>query len=344
MPLAHPARRLLFSLLTLLTLSTACSSDEIQNPGPLPDGSLTIDASTGWAYLSLDDESALPVPDPTTSAAWDIAFNATRVMLNGGEAGPGGVTGYCLCQNAAATDPEVLAFTAESEAGDFDQVTEAQLPAESSFAAEALVPGLRGWYTGSGAAAAAATGVTWLVRLDDGVGYAKVRPVSLASPAESHAGQLTLEYAVQPAADQPFGPVESVTLDASTATSLDLSTGLTGGAVDGWDLRLEGFVIRLNGGVSGGGQAAATTTTEEFGTVVTAAVDSRAFQQDGFAGVFNSHPWYRYNLTGENIIHPTFDVFLVRRGTDVYKLQLTDYYGPAGEPRRITVRYARLTP
>jgi hypothetical protein len=103
-------------------------------------------------------------------------------------------------------------------------------------------------------------------------------------------------------------------------------------------------VIRLNGGVSGTGLAAATTTADDFAAVTTAAVDSRAFQQDGFAGVFASHPWYRYNLTGENIIHPTFDVFLVRRGDAVYKVQLTDYYGPAGEPRRITVRYARLTP
>jgi hypothetical protein len=59
--------------------------------------------------------------------------------------------------------------------------------------------------------------------------------------------------------------------------------------------------------------------------------------------VFNSHPWYRYNLTGENIIHPTFDVYLVKRGDDVYKVQLINYYGAAGEPRHVTFRYARLT-
>jgi hypothetical protein len=344
MPIRRTAARVLFPTLAALTLTTACSSGEIEAPPEPTDGSITVDASAGWAYLSLADEAVVGVTEPTTSPAWDIAFNATRVMLNGGAAGPGGVTGYCLCQNAAASDPDVVAFTAESEAGDFDQVTAAQVPAGASFEAEALVPALRGWYTGAGTAALASTGTTWLLRLDDGVGYAKLRPVSLTAPTDAQAGQVALEYAVQPAADQPFGAVRTVTLDASSATALDLASGVLGPSVEGWDLRLDGFTIRLNGGVSGSGIAAATTTTEDFASVATAAVDSRAFQQDGFAGVFNSHPWYRYNLTGENIIHPTFDVFLVRRGTAVYKLQLVDYYGPAGEPRRITVRYALLNP
>ena len=340
--LRRPVGSLLLSVATL-SFSAGCASEELQAPAAPADGSVTVDASAGWAYLSLSDETANPVSDPAVSDAWDMAFNATRVMLNGGAAGPGGVLGYCLCQNAGASDGDVLAFSAESEAADFDQVTPAQIP-DAGFQTEALVPAVRGWYTGSGSAALPATGTTWLLRLEDGVGYAKLRPVSIGAATEAHAGQVVLEYAVQPRADQPFGPVLTVTLDAASATALDLTTGASGPTVDGWDLKIEGFVIRLNGGVSGTGLAAATTTTDDFAAVTTAAVDSRAFQQDVFAGVFASHPWYRYNLTGENIIHPTFDVFLVRRGDAVYKVQLTDYYGPAGEPRRITVRYARLTP
>jgi hypothetical protein len=95
--------------------------------------------------------------------------------------------------------------------------------------------------------------------------------------------------------------------------------------------------------VSGPGAAGATPSAEPFATVTTAAVDARAYQVDAFAGVFGVNPWYRYNLTGENIIHPTFDVYLLKRGPDVYKLQLIDYYSPAGEPRNITFRYAKLT-
>ena len=41
---------------------------------------------------------------PATSTDWDLAFFATSVMLNGGEAGPAGVVGHCLCRNANATD------------------------------------------------------------------------------------------------------------------------------------------------------------------------------------------------------------------------------------------------
>lgn len=313
----------------------ACSSDEIEAPTPAAEGSLTVDASAGWAYVSLGDESLVQVADPATSTGWDIAFNATRVMLNGGAAGPGGVEGSCLCQNAAATDEQVLGFTAESEQADFEAVSAAQIPPAEAFETEALVPAIQGWESG--------TGATWLVRLHDGVAHAKLRVLPLTTPTGEHAGPVTLEWAVQPAADQPLGPVQTATLDAAAATRLELSTGSITPAADAWDLELEGFTIRLNGGVSGGGAAAAATTTEDFTAITTAVTDPRAYQQDAFAGVFNSHPWYRYNLTGENIIHPTFDVYVIRRGSAAYKVQLVNYYGSAGEPRRITIRYALLT-
>jgi HmuY protein len=336
-----PTRFVLSAVLAMTTLA-ACSSDELQAPPEPLEGSLTVDASTGWAYVSLDDEAAVPVTDPTNDPSWDIAFNATRVMLNGGAAGPGEVDGHCLCQNAGASDQEVVGFTAEGELADFEGVEATDIPGADAFEPDELVPGLRGWYTGTGAAAVPATGTTWLVRLQDGTSFAKLHVLSITAPTADHAGQVTLEYAVQPAADQPFGPVQTVTLDASTATSLDLNTGSTTPAATDWDIALEDFTIRLNGGVSGGGNAAAATTTEPFAAVTTASVDPRAYQQDGFGGVFVSHPWYRYNLTGENIIHPTFEVYLLRRGDSVYKIQLINYYGPAGEPRRITLRYARL--
>jgi hypothetical protein len=58
--------------------------------------------------------------------------------------------------------------------------------------------------------------------------------------------------------------------------------------------------------------------------------------------VFATNRWYRYDLAGDHRISPTFDVYLVRRGAIVYKIQLINYYGPAGETRRITFRYAKL--
>ncbi len=272
-----------------------------------------------------------------------MGFNTTRVMLNGGAAGPGGVVGTCLCQNAGATDPEIVAFTPESELADFDAVTEADIPDASEFESDALVPAIQGWYTGTGETAVAAPENVSLVRLQDGTSFAKVHIVSLVSPAAEHAGQVTLEYAVQSAADQPFEAIQTVTLDASASSRVDLNTGSTTPADTDWDLSLDGYTIQLNSGVSGTGAAAAAATTEEFSAITTAATDPRAYFQDNFGGVFTSQPWYRYNLTGENIIHPTFDVYLIKRGDDVYKVQLINYYASTGEPRHITFRYAKLT-
>lgn len=323
----------------------ACSSDEINVPPDPTEGTLTVDASAGWAFASLEDESVLSVADPTISSGWDVGFNATDVMLNGGAAGPGGVLGYCICQNAGAGDDEVIAMTAAGELADFDAVGEADIPDEATFESEVLQTAIAGWYSGEGAGAAAAPERAWLVRLQDGTSYAKLRVTSLAGPTDAHAGDVTIEFALQPTAESPFEPTQTVTLDGSSPVALDLNTGSTAPApAEGeWDLGLDGFTLRLNSGVSGSGAAGATPSPEPFEAVTTAAVDSRAYQADAFAGVFGTHPWYRYNLTGENIIHPTFDVYLVKRGTGVYKVQLIDYYSAAGAPRNISFRYARLT-
>lgn len=184
--------------LTLATLVlAACAGDSPTGPQPSPTATLTADASAGWAYVAMGTPAqTVTVGDATTSTAWDLGFNATSVRLNGGANGPGGVVAYCVCQNAGATDAQVLAMTAEGELADFEAVRAADVP---------------------------------------------------------------------PAGDARW------TADA--------------------------------------------------------------FEQDR---------WYRYNLTGNHQVSPTFQVYLVRRGADVYKVQLIGYYGPAGETRRITVRYAKL--
>jgi hypothetical protein len=339
-----PGRRSLLPSLIATVALAACGSDEIQGPPDPVEGTLTVDASQGWAFASLADEGVVTVTDPASSESWDIGFNATSVMLNGGAAGPGGVEAFCVCQNAGATDEQVLAMTADAEQADFDAVT--AVPSGAQFEADRLVPAIDGWVTGTGAAAQPAANKAWLVRLSDETSFAKVRVTGLASATVSGIGEVTLEYAVQPSADAPFGETRTVTLttlDGGAATA-DLNTGTTGqaaGAAD-WDIRLQGSALRLNGGVSGGAKAAATPATEAFEAITTASVDARAYKGDAFAGVLAESPWYRYNLTGDHKIHPTYDVYLVRRGDDVYKVQLVNYYGPAGETRRISFRYAKL--
>jgi hypothetical protein len=194
-----PAAVRTISALGIAILLAACSDSTTEPEAPEPVRTLTVDASTDWGYADLQGDTArlVTVADPTTSAEWDLGFKTTAVALNGGEAGPGGVVAYCLCQNAAATDADLQTMTAATELGDFEAVTSAQIP-----------------------------------------------------------------------------------------------------------------------------------------------TDAGAWSAD----VFGEKAWYRYNLTGEDHqIWPTYNVYLVKRGSEVYKIQLIGYYGPAGETRQISFRYVQLT-
>lgn len=331
------------ALLAALALG-ACATDQVAgNADLVTEGTFTVDASTSWRYVNLSD-SALVVPSPSASesGAWDIAFNATNVTLNGGEAGPGGITAACICQNAAATGDEVLLMTAESERADFDAVT--TVPAGLTWYSDALTPALAGWFTGAGATAAADPSRSWLVRLRDSTGYAVVRVASVAAPSATSAGVVTLEFALQPNAAAPLGAVQSLQVDLTTpgAKRVDLATGaLTTSATD-WDLRLEGFTIRVNGGVSGAGKGGAALNTAAFEATTTAVTQANAYRTDVYAGVFGAHRYYRYNLAGDHRISPSFDVYLLRRGTTTWKVQVVSYYSATGTPRQVTFRWERI--
>lgn len=309
---------------------------------------VTLDGSAGWAYADLDAASpAVSVANPATDAAWDIAVNATSVMLNGGAAGPGGVAGWCLCQNEAATDAQVRDFTAATQQAAFDATTASAAPAAAdAWATDALAPAIAGWWTYDAVAhvVTADPSRVYYVRTAEGTGFAKLRVLSLADAQRTHAGKVTLEYAVQPSATAPLGATKQVTVDVSGGrVYFDLMNGAVSTAAD-WDLALEGYDIRVNGGMSGGGQAGAVAATEPFGSIGNAAAPpASVFRGDSYGGVFKAKPWYRYNLTGsDHQIWPTFNVYLLKRGDTLFKLQITSYYGPAGETRRITLRYARL--
>jgi len=190
-------------ILLLAAGMAACdeSSTEPIDP-PAETATLTVDASADWVYVDLKDEPAVvTVTDAGASTAWDIAFQASAVKLNGGASGPGEVAGYCVCANAAATPEAIMAMTATSELADFEAVTTAAIPAAGAWIEDSEEPG----------------------------------------------------------------------------------------------------------------------------------------------GVFQRTPWYRYNLTGtDHQIWPTFNVYLIRTGGEVYKLQIISYYDDAGNPRHITFRSERI--
>ena len=336
-------RRLLPAVLLPLA---ACGRDEVTAPAELAEGAVVVDA-TAWAYLSLAEGRVVTPADPLTSGAWDMAFSATSVMLNGGQAGPGDVVGFCVCQNAATTPgtPELLAMTAESELPDFAAVSASAIPsAATAWTTEALGPAITEWHTGTGTAATAAAARTWQLRLRDETTLAVLRVAAIQSPTAASPGRVTLEYALQQTAASALGTPRTLVVDvpASGSARVDLIGGATTTSPTGWDLRFDGWTIRLNGGASGPGRAAAALAATPFEATTTAVTATQAYKTDVYAGVFSQRPWYRYNLLGDHRVTPTFDVYLVKRGSAVYKVQLTGYYGPAGEPRRIGVRYEQI--
>ena len=332
-----------FVLLAASVLLLGGCADDVTAPPAAVEGTFTVDARTSWVYVSLADSAIVtPAPSANESAAWDIAFNGTNVTLNGGAAGPGGVTGACICQNASATNDAVLAMTAEGEKADFDAVT--SVPAGIAFSSDVLTPAISGWFSGSGSAAVAAPAKTFLVRTSDSLSYAKVHVTALEAPSATSAGRVTLEYALQPTATSAFQATKTITVDLTTsgAKSIDLNTGALTTSATGWDLRLEGFTIKVNGGVSGSGKGGAATATGTFDATTTAVAAATAYRTDVYAGVFNTSKYYRYNILGDHKVSPTFDVYLVKRGSSVYALQVVGYYSSTGVARFITFRYKKL--
>jgi hypothetical protein len=337
-------------LVTLATLmAAACSDSDPAGPDADEVQTLSVDASNKWAFVGFDGDAASTraVADPSSSAAWDIGFFATSVMLNGGAAGPAGMVGYCLCANVSATDAEVMAMTAESELADFEAVSAAAIPSsEDDWTSDALAPAIDGWYSynPSTHVVSAARENVWKVRTGSGDAYAKFHVTGLANGTQQHAGEVTFEYALQPSSGAAFEATRTETVDlASGPIHFDLETGSVVAATGEWDLLFDGYDIRVNGGVSGTGSAGASLSGASF-NAITDASDLMAshYRGDAFGGVFDAHPWYRYNLDGGHQIWPTYDVFLIRRGDAVYKVQLTSYYGATGDSRQITFRYARL--
>lgn len=337
-----------FAIVPVL-LMAACSEGDPTGP-EVEEGTLTVHANDAFVFVRLDSEAAVPVTiaDSESSEDWDIAFHATSVMLNGGAAGPGGVVGHCLCQNAGASDAAIMAMTATSELADYESVTAAQIPTEeSAWASDVLDPVIEGWYSYNPIThlVSAAPAKVWFFRTASS-GYAKVHVTQIVSPTQAHAGQVSVEFAVQPLAGGNYGAPQTVVLDLSSgAKHLDLETAsVVPASNSGWDLSIDGYTIRVNGGVSGSGNAGALATTEAFASIAAPSSDiSTLYAADTYGGAFSQHPWYRYNLTGtDHDIWPTFDVFLIRRDETVYKVQIIGYYNTTGDSRWVTFRYEKL--
>jgi hypothetical protein len=328
----------------------ACGSDDATAPIIPTTGTVTIDASQGFAYVKLAETAQkVTVADAASSSAWDLGFFATTVTSNGGSAGPGGVTIHCVCGNANATDAQLQGFTAANQLTAFEAITAAQIPGDGQFSGDSLAPAIAGWLTGSGAQVTPNTTRSWILRRGAPTAtLGKLHITSIRNASAQNAGTIGFEFALQPAAGAAFTATVQDTVDIRNGpVYYDLANRAETTVSGTWDLRFSGFEIRSNGGVSGSGSVMAVPdNTTPFATIDAAYAATAplvAYKRDAYSGVFTSQPWYRYNITGtDNQIWPSFNVYLVKRGSEVYKVQLISYYATDGTSRQITVRYARL--
>lgn len=285
------------------------------------------------------------------TADWDLALRRFELRLNSpaiGGSATSTVLGFGLDNNRAATDAAVLAFTPASTLADFDAVRAAAIPADSLFVAERLSENRQGFFTFGGVPTANAANY-WKLRLANG-SFALLRATRIRFTPQFQVDTLYLESRLQ--TGTTVGPVQTLAITPqSQVRSISLVTNsvVTPNGCN-WDISFNPAANQL---------AIAANTTCNVGTYpgpaspafanATAANDAPQYAPflSQLVGpipnsVFDRSAPFRYNLAGNDRLHASFNTYLVKTGTRVYKLQVTDYYSNTGVAGFPTIRYARI--
>ncbi len=337
-------------------LLSACNGDSSGPGNTLPKGELQVDASstTLFATVDLSSGTVVTVADPSTSDAWSLGFRRYEIRVNGGVAGPGGVSGYNLANNAGATSDQILAMTPDNQKAAFDAVGAADIPDPGAFVTETLVANPLGWLNFAGGAPAASTASAWKLRRTADGGYAVFHLTGLTiggtTPQTAVLATATVEWRYQPAGGV-LGAAQQATLDREAGKyAIDFSTGaLSAAGGCGWDISANAdFSITTNTACNVG--TFPLDAAETFAGLTTAsdAPDYGLF----LAGLTGPVPFstalddpdgpFLYNLAGDNRLSPTFNIYLVKVGTEVFKVQVIGYYSATGVAGHPTIRFAKI--
>lgn len=309
-------------------------------------GPLNASSTDSLVYLSLAEGRLVSRTD-----TWELALRRFELRLNSAAIGGSAsqpVTGYAVGNARNATNAEVLSFTAQNTAAAFDAFRDAQIPADSLFLTDRLAENRQGMFV-FGGVPVANTGNYWKVRLANGA-HALVRASRLTFTPQFAVDTLYLEARLQTGAT--LGAVQQLAIvpaRALTAINLRENRVVSPDACN-WDLQFDPaanqLAFTLNTSCDAGTYPGPTSPT-----FVAATRADDAPQYAGFLSelvgpipnsVFDPQAPFRYNLAGNDRLHPTFNIFLVKAGARVYKLQVTDYYGDTGAAGFPTVRYARI--
>ena len=344
----------IMAFLAVVLCSQACESEVAPPEEVFEEGEIVVDASSpvSFAYLNLADGGSLVSPsDPGASTDWHIAFRRFTVRLNGGVAGPGSVAGFNTGNNADLSAEEVTALTAADGEAAFAAVTDADIPAASSFAEDLLVPDEGSiWFRFDPRVGniVANPGAAWKVREGSGRGHAVFRVVDLRMEGRRPLG-LTIEYRRHDPGGTLGSADTAVVSFARGPVYLGLAEGDQLQAGDGcdWDLSASPeLVIDVNASCQTGtfpvdpaadfGALERADDAPEYAGFLSAIAGAFPVTTGDAGGVF----WY--DIQENSRMWPTYNVFLVRAGEEVYKVQIFDYYGANGQSGFPSVRFRRL--
>jgi len=285
------------------------------------------------------------------TADWDLAFRRFEVRLNSpaiGGATSKNVLGVALDNNRNATDAQVLALTTANTLSEFDAIRAAQIPADDRFQTDRLTENRQGYLNLSGIPTANAANY-WKLRLANG-SFALFRATRIKFTPAFAVDTLYLESRLQ--SGSTLGAVQTLAIaPAGGVRQISFSTNavVTGGGCN-WDLEFNPAANQLslvpNVACSAGTYPGPTSPTFANATVASDAPQFATFLSTLVGPIPNSvldkGAPFRYNLQGNERLHAAFNIYLVKSGTRIFKLQITDYYSNTGVAGFPTIRYARI--
>lgn len=355
MPQIFSSRRLLRAAFIASAVAglVACES-ESSPTGPGETGELTLNQIVTTAPINAKSTDTLVYFSLAANAVvrktseWDIALRRYEVRLNSlatAGAEHRGVTAYSMGNNRGLTDAEILALTVESTRSAFDAIRESAIPADAEFRSETLIDGPNA-YLNLGGVPTANASAYWKVKTTGGFAIARVSSIAL-SPT-FRLGTVTIESRVENGTTLGATQTLVVTL-ASAPVYVNLTQNATvtpNGCNWDWQINPNTFDITTN--------AACSVGTYPGGSAPTFANQTRAGDAPQYVGYLSSlsptipnsvtdvEAPFRYNIDGNQRLHPVFNTYLIKSGTRVYKLQLINYYDAGGASGSPTLRYARI--
>jgi hypothetical protein len=346
------SRRALRVTIAAATLLAACESEsDPTGPGETPQGPEMNEVLTAGPLNASSTDTLVHFSFASGTLVsrtddWDVALRRYEVRLNGGVSGTKDVRGYSMGNHQAATNYEVLAFTVSGTLAEFDTVREAQIPHDTAFRSDRLIENTFGFLNLAGVPTANAA-MHWKVRTADG-GYALFRVTNIALNPQTFAlTSITIESRIQTGTTLDAPRTATIAVTGPTNISIVNNGAVTASGCN-WDVAVDpqSLEMTVNAGCNVGTYPCPASPTFANTTAANDGSQYAAFLA-GLTGaipnsITNASSPFRYNLEGTNRLHPSFNIYLIRTGAQVFKLQFVNYYGAAGESGHPTIRYARI--